>query len=108
MSEPIKITFYDENDEEIKTYSRSRISWEFFKKSLHARIPEDGNVSDDNMHNIREFVCNFYDNQFTEDELSKGADVGETLTIAAQIGFRVVKMMKEQGIALPNAPAAAE
>jgi hypothetical protein len=108
MSEPIKLTLYDENDEEIKTYSRSRISWEFFKKSLHAKVPEDGILNDENMHSIQEFVCNFYDNQFTEDDLIKGADVRETLTIATQIGYVMIKMMKEQGISLPNVPTTME
>lgn len=108
MKTPIEITLYDENDEPIKTYSRSRISWGFYKKSQYARVPEGGNLSDENILSIREFVCNFYDNQFTEEELIKGADVRETLMVAVQIGYKVVQLMKEQGISLPNAWTATE
>ena len=40
MSEPIIVNFYDENDEVIKTFSRSRISWEFFKRAQSTRPPK--------------------------------------------------------------------
>jgi hypothetical protein len=105
---PIEITLYDDNDEVIKTFSRSRVSWEFFKKSLHARVPEDGNLNEENLQAIREFVCNFYDNQFTVEELIKGSDVREVLAVATAVAYKVIQIMEEQGITLPNAPTAAE
>jgi len=108
MSEPIKITLYGENGEEIKTYSRSHISWEFFKRSREAGIPKDGSLSAENIKIIQEFVCDFYDNQFTIEDLIKGSDVGEVLRVATKVAFRVLQIMKEQGIALPNVQTAAK
>lgn len=108
MKAPIELTLYDENDQPIKTYSRSRISWGFFKKSLNARVPDDGIMTEENMNTILQFVCDFYDNQFTAEELSKGADVDDTCMIAIKIASKVVELMEKQGIKLPNAPTAAE
>lgn len=108
MSEPIIVNFYDENDEVIKTFSRSRISWEFFKRAQSTRPPENGDITEDNLRAIRQLVCDFYDNQFTEEELIKFSSVNEILLISTEICYRLIKLLKEQGITLPNAETAAE
>jgi hypothetical protein len=108
MKTPIQLTLYDENGEEIKTYSRTHVSWEFFKRATNNRIPEDGILSDDDMSLIYKFVCDFYDNQFTVKELENGADVRETLSVVAQASRLVAEIMQEQGIKFPNVQTAAK
>lgn len=105
---PIELNFYDENDQVIKTYSKSRVSWGMFKASLENKVPENGVIDEDNMKMIRQFVCEFFDNQFTEDELIAHTDVEEVLLVATQISYKVITIMREQGIKLPNPWAAAE
>ena len=106
MNEPITLTFYDENSNPIKTYSRSHISWGFFKKALNASVPEDGILRDENINTIAKFICDFYDNQFSEDDVINHTDVREVLGIVSKASCKVAEIMQEQGIKFPNVQAA--
>lgn len=80
---PIEITLYGENDEPIKTYSKSVIRWGVLKKAtkLANQIRESGdNAFNEDYDAISAFVCMLFDNAFTAAELEAGADVSEIMS----------------------------
>lgn len=100
--EPITLNFYDENDEVIKTYSKARVSWGMWKRALEVRPAPDKKLTDDKLANIRSFVVDFFDGQFTEQELIEHADVEDILICTYQIAARVLSIMKREGVDLPE------
>lgn len=95
---PIELNFYDDNGEVIKTFKKAKIGWGFWKKanSLKEIITDD--MSEDNLKIIREFVVDYFENEFTLDELEKYGDVADTILICIQIANRVLAIKSEQGI----------
>ena len=100
--EPITLNFYDDNDEIIKTYSKSRVSWGMWKRALKVRPAQDDKLDDSAIENIRRFVVDFFDNQFTEGELIAHTDVEDVLICASQIAVRVLSIMRREGVDLPE------
>ncbi|MBR3591596.1 MAG: hypothetical protein IKK65_03890 [Clostridia bacterium] len=111
MSTPIELHFYNKNNELIKTYKQDRISWDFLKRAV--KIRDVNTLDESNIDIITEFVCEFYGNCFSKfgkkankRTLLKHTDVEQLLAVAGQIITRVMNMMKENGVSLPNVPAA--
>lgn len=101
--EPIILNFYNKNDELIKTYSKSRVSWSAWKKALEVRPANDKKLNDDMLSDIRKFVVDFFDGQFTEQDLLEHTDVEDLLICTYQIASRVLSIMKREGVDLPEA-----
>ncbi len=107
MSHSIELHFYDKNNEVIKTYKQDRISWKFLKKAV--KIKDVNTLDQSNIDIIADFVCEFYGNRFSifgkkanKRKLLKYTDVDQLLAVAGQIIKRVLNMMNDNGVSLPN------
>lgn len=105
MESPIEITLYDENDEPVKTYTRTKIKWGMFKKALSLQNLDDKNMSDEDFGKISGFVCELFGNQFSKKQLEDGADVSEIFAVFQSVFARATSIMQSQGMLLPNAAA---
>lgn len=107
MNTPIEIHFYNKNNEVIKTYKQHRITWKFLKQAAEFR---NANILDDsNVDIIAEFVCDFFGNKFSlfgkaanKRRLLKYTDVDQLIAVAGAIVNRVITIMHENGVSLPN------
>lgn len=100
MKTPIELHFYNKDNEVIKTYKQDRISWKFLKKAV--RIKDVNTLDESNIDIIADFVCSFYGDRFSKRALLKHTDVDQLLAVAGAIINRVIAMMKENGVTLPN------
>ena len=113
MREPIQLHFYNKDNEVVKTYSQHRVTWKFFKKAVKF---ENVNITDKSgVDIIADFVCEFFDYRFSifgkkanKRKLLKYTDVDQLVAVAGAIVQRVISVMKENGVALPNAQTATE
>lgn len=102
---PIELNFYNENDEVIDTYRRSRIPSYLLdmasnlQKQLNA---EDGNQSSDLLF---DFIVEFYGNKFTRDELKKKTDLIECITVVRSIMARANALALEFAKENPPGPS---
>lgn len=106
MKTPIELHFYNKNNEVIRTYSQNRISWDFLKRAV--RIADTKILDQSSIDIICDFICDFYGRRFSKRKLLKHTDVDQLLAVAGQIVMRVLTMMKENGVTLPNVPTATE
>ena len=69
---PIELSLYDENDEVIRTYSKSIVRWGILKQAIKLAkiLDESGGFGDSDMDAISAFVCRLFDDQFTVEELA--------------------------------------
>ena len=79
---PIELSLYDENDEVIRTYSKSIVRWGILKQAIKLAkiLDESGGFGDSDMDAISAFVCRLFDDQFTVEELENGAEVSEIMS----------------------------
>ena len=106
MKTPIELHFYNKNNEVIKTYTQDRITWDFMKQAV--KITDVKILDESNIDIIATFVREFYGRRFSKRALLKHTDVDQLLAVAGNIVMRVLDMMKENGVTLPNAETAAE
>ena len=106
MKTPIELHFYNKNNEVIKTYTQDRITWDFMKQAV--KITDVKILDESNIDIIATFVRDFYGRRFSKRALLKHTDVDQLLAVAGNIVMRVLDMMKENGVTLPNAETAAE
>lgn len=104
MATPIELHFYNRQNEIIKTYSQNIIKWNFFKKAV--KIVDETGENTNRLDIIYKFVCDFYGNRFSVRKLKKYTDLEQLLAVAGQIVMRVLGMMEQEGINLPNAQTA--
>ena len=100
MANPIVLYFYNKQNEVIKTFEQNRITWEFLKKAV--RISDVKTLDESNINIIADFVREFYGRRFSKRALLKHTDVDQLLAVAGQIVTRVLVMMKDNGVTLPN------
>ncbi len=113
MATPIELHFYNKNNEIIKTYKQERVTWDFLKQAV--KINDVKTLDDSNIDIIADFVCKFYGYRFSifgkkanKKILLRYTDVDQLLAVAGQIINRVIKMMHDNGVSLPNAQSATE
>lgn len=106
MKTPIELHFYNKNNEVVKTWSQDRITWDFLKQAV--KIKDVSTLDESNIDLIADFVCRFYGNRFSKKSLLKHTDVDQLLAVAGQIINRVLEMMRENGVTLPNVQTAAK
>lgn len=106
MKTPIELHFYNKKNEIIKTYKQDRITWDFLKKAV--RISDVKVMNENNIDIIADFVREFYGRRFSKRALLKYTDVDQLMAVAGSIVLRVLKMMKENGVTLPNSETATE
>lgn len=79
---PVEITLYNDDDEPIKTYSKSVVRWGILKQAikLAKSLEESEGFGDDDFDQISAFICRLFDDQFSMSELEEGADVSEIMS----------------------------
>lgn len=104
MKTPIELHFYNKENEVIKTYRQGRITWDFLKKAV--KISDVKVLDESNIDIIAEFVREFFGRRFSKRALLKHTDVDQLMAVAGNIVMRVLAMMKENGVTLPNVETA--
>lgn len=94
-STPITITLYGANDEENKTYSRMIIPWGILKKAISlTKSLNEKDVSSLDVDAIAGLVVETFGGQFSLQELDKGADVGEMISVLQNIVARASALVQ--------------
>lgn len=79
---PVTLTLYDEDDEPIKTYSKSVIRWGMLKQAIKLAKQLEGKekeLSEENLDALSAFACRLFEDQFTQAQLESGADIAEVM-----------------------------
>jgi len=87
LKEAITLTFYDDNNEPIKEYKSAIVPWRLLKKAVDIgnKLKDDKSISEA-IDALTSFVCEFYNNQFTVDDLNSGnVDVDDMKTVLAAV-----------------------
>lgn len=94
---PITIKLYGPDNEPTKTFERTIIPWGVLKKAIHMSnaIENPEEASEQDMDAIAELVVEVFGEQFTIEELNKGADVSETLAVIQAIVNRATALVQQ-------------
>lgn len=98
IAAPIQITFYDANDEEIETYTRTTVRWGILKKTvqiakaLGERNPED--FSDEEIDAISSLVVAIFGDRFTIQDLDEKADLTQMLAVLQAVMNRATGLVQ--------------
>lgn len=86
---PMVIHLYGEDNEIVKSFSRSFIPWKILKKAVKLSQNVDlDNLKAEDMDQIAGLVVEVFGDQFTLEELDDGADVSEMLVVIQNIVAR--------------------
>ena len=103
LKEPVELTLYDDNDEEIETYKLMTIRWGLLKRalSLSKFVKKADDVTEEEFDAIGQLVCDMYRNKFTLDDLDTKADKDQVMSAFQSI-------VRQSGKSFPNAEAGKE
>jgi hypothetical protein len=103
---PIELDLYNSDNEKVKSLSRVVVPWGILKKAVRLGkkifdvAPED--VSEENLDEMADLVVEIFgEEKVTRQELDKGADVGDMISVIETI------VNRGHGL-VPNAPPAAK
>ncbi len=90
MPRPIELTLYDPETNEIKkTYTRSFVPWALLKRAIRMMKSIDTEeMKEEDMDELASLVVACFGDQFSVDEVNKGADAGEMVTVLQEIVSR--------------------
>ena len=82
MLTPIELTLYNEEDEAVKTLSRSVVNWGCLKKAvkLSNELQTGEDLSEEKLDKITNFVVYLFGNKATKEEIEEGADISEIMS----------------------------
>lgn len=90
---PIELSFYDDQNEVIKTYSLSVVRWGVLKKAVKlSEAIQQGGMSEDDFDQVSAFVCFLFGDQFTPEELEAHAEIGEIMSCFRQVVSRASQL----------------
>lgn len=83
MNQPIKLTLYDPQTDEVKSeYTRMFVPWKILKASV--RLTKGMNKeepTEEDLDQMAALIVEVFGNKFTVNELNEGADVGEMMSV---------------------------
>lgn len=84
---PIRITLYNpETNEVVGEYSRVFVPWGVLKQAVRLMKGLDvEDLSEEDVDAMAGIVCEAFSNQFSVEDLTRGADVGEMMTVIQQV-----------------------
>lgn len=86
---PMVIHLYGEDNEVVKSFTRSFIPWKILKKAIKLSQDFDFNhLKAEDVDQIAGLVVEVFGDQFTIEDLDKGADVSEMLVVIQNIVAR--------------------
>lgn len=100
---PISITLYDADDAPVKTFTRSVVPWGILKraikmaKHLNSNVLDVKNLNEDLMDELAGLVVTIFGDRFSIEDLDKGADITDMVTVIEQI-------VSKAGGLVPNQP----
>jgi hypothetical protein len=82
----IKLTIYGPDDEVKAEHRRGFVPWKLLKKAIRlsksmGEINDLNDLSDETIDELAQFICDFFGNQFTVQDLDDGADVEEMMAV---------------------------
>ena len=86
---PMVVHLYGEDNEVLKTFSRSFVPWKMLKKAV--KLSKEVNFEDlkaEDVDQIAGLVVEVFSDQFSLEDLDNGADVGEMLAVIENIVAR--------------------
>lgn len=110
LLEPIKLTLYDPETQEIKKEcTQSVITFEMLLAAVQLQevlgdLPKDKRkwwfqksiaTEEQQINAVLELVVRFFGNQFTAEELRKGADISEVMTVMRSIISRAGSIVQQ-------------
>lgn len=124
MLPPIKLTFYDNDDNEIATHERSRIPWGLLKKAITLqkkiedtetkpeakkwwqiwKANEKMSAEEAQIQAVSQFVVDLFGNKFTVRQLEECADVPEIMSVFRAVIVRANQAMNDSEIN-PTSPS---
>jgi hypothetical protein len=106
---PLEIRLYN-SENEPTVYTRSIVTWGVIKKAMRMSKrftkPEDTNEED--LDSLSALIVEAFGDRFSMEDLDKGADVGEMISVMMNIVARAQQIMKEQSRANPTLPPGQE
>ena len=97
VARPVEITLYDpETNEPVKTYVRSFIPWGILKRALALQHIEINNMTEDDFDSLTSLVVAAFGDQFSVDDLNRGADAGEMASVVMAIVHRAAVFVQGQ------------
>lgn len=94
LGTPIQFTLYGDDDEILETYSRARVPLKFVERAMELGEALKGDTLTQNqLTALYQIVVDFYGSKFSIEELRKGADLGELISVIQSIATRAVEMM---------------
>lgn len=87
---PIELTLYDpETNEVVNTYVQSYVPWGILKRALAMRdVMSGGEVDDQTLDQMAALVVAAFNDKFTFEQVSSGADAGEMFAVLQAIMAR--------------------
>jgi hypothetical protein len=89
MPDPIKITFYNSDDSVKAEYSKLRIPLGLVDIALELAENQEPKSDRETWETIKAFIVEVFGEQFTLDELNKGADLGDILSVFSMIVAKI-------------------
>lgn len=86
---PMVVHLYGEDNEVLKTFTRSFVPWKMLKKAV--KLSKEVNFEDlkaEDVDQIAGLVVEVFSDQFSLEDLDNGADVGEMLAVIENIVAR--------------------
>lgn len=103
---PIKLNFYNDQDEVIKEYSRSRIPTYMLDMAIGVQKAIENDKTDESAINaLLDFIVEFYGKQFTIDDLKKSTDLVECMSIIGQVLGRANQLASQFAKENPPVPS---
>jgi len=96
LKEPIELTLYDGNNEEIETFKLMIIRWGFLKKALTLAKQIKEAEAEEQFDTIGKLICEIYGNRFSLDDLNEKGDRDQVMAV-----FNAITMVAAKQI--PNA-----
>jgi hypothetical protein len=89
MPDPIKITFYNPDDSVKAEYSKLRIPLGLVDIALDLAESKEQKSDQETWDAIKAFIVEVFGGQFTLDELNKGADLVDVMSVFAMVVAKV-------------------
>ncbi len=101
---PIELTLYNpETSEKVKTYARSFVPWAILKRAIRMSKMLSGDLTEEDLDELASLVVAVFGDQFSLEDVTKGADVSEMMTVIQEVITRASQFVAGND---PNPPPA--
>lgn len=94
MPDPIQITFYNPDDSVKAEYSKLRIPLGLVDIALDMSENQEPKSDRETWDSIKAFIVEIFGEQFTLDELNKGADLGDIISVFNMIVAKIGNVLR--------------